>query len=98
MNAQITHRKIKEVEKLLGCGKYNNGFKLYQCPDCGIRLAVPFTCKSRLCLSCYRKKLFGWSMNLSRILDNSLRHQHLVTPSPAIYVTYYLKENLSRNY
>ena len=45
-------------------------------------MAVPFSCKSRLCLSCYRKKLFGWSINLSKILDTSLKHQHIVFTLP----------------
>jgi len=78
----LTHRKRWEVEKLLGCGNFENGFKLFECSHCGIKLAVPFSCKSRLCLSCYRKKLFGWSMNLSKVLDPSLRHQHIVYTLP----------------
>jgi hypothetical protein len=78
----LSYRKIWEVEKLLGCGNFENGFKFYECEFCGVKLAVPFSCKSRLCLSCYRRKLFGWSINLSHILDTSLRHQHIVFTLP----------------
>ena len=42
---------------------------------------------SRLCLSCYRKKLYGWSMNLSIIMNTSLSHFH---------VTFTLRERNSR--
>ncbi len=54
--------------KLISCGDYRNGSRKHVCPECGTALMVPFTCKSRLRLSCYRKKLYGWSMNLSHII------------------------------
>jgi hypothetical protein len=28
---------------------------------------VPFSCKSRLCLSCYRRKLYGWEKHFALI-------------------------------
>lgn len=45
-------------------------------------LVVPFTCKSRLCLSCARKRLFGWSLNLSRIMNTELAHTHITFTMP----------------
>lgn len=45
-------------------------------------LAVPFSCKSRLCLSCYRKRLFGWSIHLSKVLNPALLHFHVVFTMP----------------
>ncbi|MGV3667162.1 MAG: IS91 family transposase [Leptospira bouyouniensis] len=74
--------KKAEAEKLLNCGKFNRGFIWNECHDCKIVLAVPFSCKSRLCLSCYRKKLFGWSIHLSRILNAELPHYHIVFTLP----------------
>ncbi|EOQ87226.1 putative transposase [Leptospira yanagawae serovar Saopaulo str. Sao Paulo = ATCC 700523] len=74
--------KKAEAEKLLNCGKFNRGFIWNECHDCKIVLAVPFSCKSRLCLSCYRKKLFGWSIHLSRILSAELPHYHIVFTLP----------------
>lgn len=58
----LTEEKIPEVLKLLSCGDCRNGFRKHVCPECGTVFMVPFTCKSRLCLSCCRKKLYGWSM------------------------------------
>lgn len=61
----------------MNCGKFNRGFVWNECHDCRIILAVPISCKSRLCLSCYRKKLFGWSIHLSRILNPELPHYYI---------------------
>ncbi len=83
---RLSDDKISEVMKLLSCGDYRNGFRKHACPECGTVLMVLFTCKSRLCLSCYRKKLYGWSMNLSIIMNTSLSHFHvtLTFPGPVI--------------
>ena len=79
---ELSDSKKEEVEKLLGCGNFQNGFQRYSCEECDVNLIVPFSCKSRLCLSCYRKKLFGWSVNLSHILNMDLRHIHITFTIP----------------
>ncbi len=78
----LTEEKISEVLKLLSCGDYRNGFRKHVCPECGTVLMVPFTCKSRLCLSCHRKKLYGWSMNLSEVMHTTLTHFHVTFTLP----------------
>jgi hypothetical protein len=78
----LSVEKIFEVSKLLSCGDYRNGFRKHTCPECGTVLMVPFTCKSRLCLSCYRKKLYGWSMSLSHIMNTALTHFHVTFTLP----------------
>lgn len=78
----LTDEKKEQVEKLIRCGKFQNGFQRHTCHDCGTVLIVPFTCKSRLCLSCARKKLFGWSLNLSHIMNTSFRHTHVTFTIP----------------
>jgi hypothetical protein len=78
----LEKEKIEEAEKLIRCGKFANGFRMHRYPQCGIVLAVPFTCKSRLCLSCYRKRLFGWSVNLSLIMNPNLHHIHVTLTLP----------------
>ena len=80
----ISQRKMDEVQKLIECGNFLNGFQKYTCKDCGISLVVPFTCKSRLCLSCNRKKLFSWSSNLSYILNTDFQHIHVTFTIPTI--------------
>jgi hypothetical protein len=78
----LSDEKTSEVLKLISCGDYRNGFRKHVCPECGTVLMVPFTCKSRLCLSCYRKNLFGWSMNLSHVMNTNLSHFHVTFTLP----------------
>ena len=61
MYGPLDDEKCDEVKKLIACGTFSNGFQRHTCPECGTVLIVPFTCKSRLCLSCARKRLFGWT-------------------------------------
>lgn len=74
--------KIKEAGKILTCGAFGKGFVWNECESCKLVLAVPFSCKSRLCMSCYRKRLFGWSLQLSKIINPSLPHFHVVFTMP----------------
>ncbi|TFH39636.1 MAG: hypothetical protein E4G96_08890 [Chrysiogenales bacterium] len=79
---ELTGEKRFEVSRLLACGDFRNGFRKHTCPECGTVLMVPFSCKSRLCLSCHRKKLYGWSMNLSEIMHTTLSHFHVTFTLP----------------
>jgi hypothetical protein len=87
--------KVFEVKKLLKCGNFQNGFQRYTCKDCKTILVVPFSCKSRLCLSCYRKKLFSWSVNLSMILDTDFQHDHVTFTVPGKVSLMFLERNYS---
>jgi hypothetical protein len=78
----LSSEKIDEMDKLIACGEFRNGFVIHSCTQCGTKLVVPFTCKSRLCLSCRRKSLFGWSVNLSELMDVSMRHVHVTFTIP----------------
>ncbi|AFM11686.1 IS91 family transposase [Turneriella parva] len=79
---KIDQWKIHEAKKLLTCGQFGRGFQWHECESCKVVLAVPFSCKSRLCLSCYRKRLFGWSIHLSKVLNPALLHFHVVFTMP----------------
>jgi len=78
----LTASKKMEVAKLLGCGAFSSGVVRHECHGCGLVLVVPFSCKSRLCLSCYRRKLFGWSVHLDQVLNGSLQHVHITWTLP----------------
>ncbi len=78
----LTAPAVWEVCKLIIYGSYLNDFQRHTCPDCGTVLIVPFMCKSRLCLSCYRKKIFGWSIHLSYIMNQELSHFHVTFTLP----------------
>ncbi|MBI3927165.1 MAG: transposase zinc-binding domain-containing protein [Armatimonadetes bacterium] len=38
--------------QFLLCGDPNQRLTLFKCPECNISLAVPFSCKTRICPSC----------------------------------------------
>jgi hypothetical protein len=78
----LTDEKIDEVKKLIECGEFGNGFVVHSCLHCGTKLVIPFTCKSRLCLSCRRKNLFGWSVQLSELMYTSFNHVHVTFTIP----------------
>lgn len=44
----------ENVRKMLGCGDIREGYYEYWCADCGTLKKVGFTCKSRLCLRCFK--------------------------------------------
>lgn len=89
----LTEEKKEQVRKLIQCGKFQNGFQRHTCLNCGTVLVVPFTCKSRLCLSCARKRLFGWSLNLSKIMNTSLKHTHVTFTIPGKLCKLLFKRN-----
>jgi len=89
----LTEEKKDQVQKLIRCGKFQNGFQRHPCPECGIVLVVPSTCKSRLCLSCARKRLFGWSLNLSKIMSDTLTHTHVTFTMPGTIARLLFKLN-----
>ncbi len=68
---------IKEVNKMMGCADFKNGFSLFECPACHHFIRVPFTCKSRFCNSCgaiYSRE------RASNVASNTLdvNHRHVV--------------------
>jgi len=66
--------EIQEVEKIFTCRK---SYKTYQCPHCGLKRRIPFSCKSRLCSSCGKLSTDKWT----RLLEKKLlpvTHRHLV--------------------
>ncbi|MBN1309810.1 MAG: transposase zinc-binding domain-containing protein [Anaerolineae bacterium] len=46
---EVSPDQLAEVEKMLGCGKAENGFATYICLNCGETKRVCFSCKSRVC-------------------------------------------------
>jgi hypothetical protein len=48
------------VRKMLGCGDIRRGYYEYFCEHCQQSRKVGFTCKSRLCLRCFKVAVDGW--------------------------------------
>jgi uncharacterized Zn finger protein (UPF0148 family) len=72
---------VENVERLRNCRKPQNGYKVYQCPECGTKKYVPFTCKSRLCTSCGTKAANEWADKIHHRLLK-VPHRHVVFTIP----------------
>lgn len=73
--------EIENVERMRLCRKPQNGYKVYQCPKCGTKKYVPFTCKSRLCTSCGAKAANEWAEKINHKLLK-VPHRHVVFTIP----------------
>lgn len=73
--------EIENVERLKKCKTSKNGYKTYQCPKCGTKKYVPFTCKCRLCTSCGTKAANEWADKIHHILLK-VPHRHVVFTVP----------------
>jgi len=71
----------EEVEKIINCGKFENGYLEYTCSSCGEVKRVGFTCKSRLCSSCGKKYVDERSEKMSsKMLP--VKHWHMTFTIP----------------
>jgi len=43
---------IKNINALIGCKDFSNGYLFYECPNCDNFHMTGFSCKSRFCFSC----------------------------------------------
>lgn len=76
-NPDLTIRPIvlDEVKKMIGCGSLSNGYAVYTCDNCNNYLYVPFTCKSRFCVSCGTKAVLDRSDSIfAKAINCSHRH------------------------
>lgn len=72
---------IENVERLRLCRKPQNGYLIFECPECGTRKYVPFTCKSRICTSCGTKSANEWADKIHHRLLK-VPHRHVVFTIP----------------
>jgi len=71
---------IREVERMLSCGSFNNGYTEYRC-NCGEKKYVAFTCKSRFCPSCGVAYTDRWVEDMGEKMFN-VSHRHVVFTIP----------------
>ena len=71
----------KAFGSLLLCGDPNLGVTRFSCCTCNIELAVPFSCKTRICPSCAKRRAEEVAANLVERLP-AVAHRHLVVTIP----------------
>lgn len=82
---------FENVDKMLHCGDYSQGYTLYFCEHCGTFKHVPFRCKSRFCTSCGTLYSIKRSTSMSFKLINT-SHRHCVFTIPEQLRSFFLKD------
>lgn len=85
---ESTHGRLAPyVEKVLNqfllCGDPNQGLTLFTCKKCNISLAVPFSCKKRICPSCMSRRAEDLSEGLGDALPR-VPYRHVVITLPRL--------------
>jgi hypothetical protein len=83
---EASHGPLRpEAEKALRafarCGDPHDGVTLFRCHECRIALAVPFSCKSRICPSCIARRAEETAIALEEKLPR-VAHRHVVISLP----------------
>lgn len=71
----------KVMERLVRCGDPRYGLSLLHCPDCNVHLAVPYSCKTRVCPSCVSRRAEVLAHSLAEKLPE-VDYRHLVITLP----------------
>jgi len=72
----------QNVERMLSCGDIEQGFYEYFCQDCGETRKVGFSCKSKLCLRCFKVAVDDWLNTARKVLFEGVIHRQVVLTVP----------------
>ncbi len=69
------------VQKMMGCGLFSNGYAEYRC-SCGHIKRVAFSCKSRFCLRCGKVYIDNWVAKMRQTIFAKVEHRHIILTVP----------------
>jgi hypothetical protein len=72
------------LRRLVLCGDPNEGVGILSCPACRLTVAVPFSCKVRLCPSCASRRAEDLARALVPRLPEDVPYRHLVFTLPIL--------------
>lgn len=72
----------ENVDRMLRCGDIREGYYEYLCEQCGAIRKVGFTCKSRLCLRCFKTAIDDWLKRTTNVLFEGVVHRQVVLTIP----------------
>ena len=79
------------VQKMLCCGKESGGYSEHRCVYCGADIRrIGFSCKSCFCLSCAKKYVDDFVVQVSRVLHGGMNYRHIVLTIPEQLRTVFL--------
>jgi len=71
----------KIIYRLVRCGDPHYGLSLLHCPDCKVHMAVPYSCKTRVCPSCVNRRAEVLAHSQAEKLpEGDYRHQVITLP------------------
>jgi len=80
LSVRATDTPSNEFRRYLGCGILARGFARIRCPSCGFERLVAFSCKGRLCPSCWARKAADTAAHLvDRVLPEAPYRQWVLT-------------------
>ena len=86
---QLVNEDIEaNVQKMLGCGLFSNGYAEYRC-SCGHIKRVPFSCKSRFCLRCSKVYIDSWVAKMRQTIFAKVNHRHIILTVPGSLWRYF---------
>jgi len=81
-NRDVPEHWDSNVERMLDCGDIGQGYYEYLCGDCDATTKVGFTCKSRLCLRCFKVAVDNWLETARKVLFEGVVHRQIVLTIP----------------
>ena len=70
----------REFSKYIDCGLLNKGFARVRCPSCSFEKLVAFSCKSRMCPSCWARRTADTAAHLvDRVFPEARYRQWVLT-------------------
>jgi len=82
--------EIKEVNKMLSCGKE---FRIYHCPKCNLDYIVCFGCNSRICTHCGKRYTDRWADSVSKSVFD-VNHRHFTMSIPSVLWSVFEKNRI----
>lgn len=93
-NPELVNEDIEaNVQKMMNCGLFKNGYAEYRC-SCGHIKRVPFSCKSRFCLSCAKVYIDNWVGKMKEMIFAKVNHRHIILTVPGSLWKYFHNQDM----
>ncbi|MFQ6052543.1 MAG: transposase zinc-binding domain-containing protein, partial [Candidatus Hydrothermarchaeota archaeon] len=90
----VTEDIEENVQKMMGCGLFENGYFVYVCTHCGKEKQIAFTCKSRFCLRCAKVYIDNWVNKMKETVFKWIPHRHVILTVPGSLWEYFRSEKM----
>ena len=78
---------------MMNCGLFSGGYAEYRC-SCGHIKRVPFSCKSRFCLSCSKVYIDNWVDRMRQTIFAKINYRHIILTVPGSLWKYFHNQRI----